>query len=810
MLRLTPLKVIFLGVCLILLGAALGINPQRAAAQGDDTPAEYVGAKACAGCHRDLSKAHATSRHNLTLQDVRKNKDAIQADFGSGDKERTVTLPGESAPRPFKQDDIAYVIGSGRYVERFLYRVDQGKYAVLPAQWNVEKKAWEPYVRGGGTSKWPDDPAYDFTTNCAGCHTTGLDVENSKWQDAGVECEACHGPGSRHVDLASNLSDKPSAEDLTALRGAIVMTPDAQVCGQCHSQGTEPTQKLPFPLNYKPGQNLLDGKVFTLVAPDSKDHWWAGSHAKQMNMQFNEWLQSTHSKSLTTLKGSDKADDSCLKCHSADVALVDAELAAQKAGNWLGDPPAPATLKTAQYSVSCVSCHNPHGDAKIDFSLVKDSYSLCTSCHTGTTYTSSLHHPVQEMFEGKQIINEVQAMPSKHFTSEAGPRCVTCHMPSVPVDGSTRASHDMKPLLPGINIEGLVDSCTKCHTDTSADAMLTFVTDAQKDTKDRLTAAKAALKSDTPDWVKTTLDFIEGDGSLGIHNQRYTAALLTAVERQLGLAKIERAGAPSDLPVLNPADCENCHQKEYQMWVTSPHSQASLNDVFRKEYAAEGRPSFCMGCHSSGYDPKSGAYVYEGVVCTTCHYTENNAKHPTAPFKIAKESAACGRCHSGAHAPTYDEWLISKHSAAKIDCVDCHTPHNNGLRMDDINATCSNCHKTAITDKVHMGANTSCVDCHMKKEVSENGIFAVKTGHSMQIDPATCSNCHGDIHKLQPKTTVVDNPEDKSKIQDLQSEVSDLQVSAQENMATGLAGGAIGVMFVAGLGLAILRRRRVL
>lgn len=106
---------------------------------------------------------------------------AIKADFTQGEKERTVQFPGESSARPFTVDDVAFVIGSGRYVERYLYKVDRSAYLVFPAEWNVAAKKWQPYTPG---NKWPEDAAFNWTQNCAGCHTTGLDPERGRWKDA--------------------------------------------------------------------------------------------------------------------------------------------------------------------------------------------------------------------------------------------------------------------------------------------------------------------------------------------------------------------------------------------------------------------------------------------------------------------------------------------------------------------------------------------------------------------------------------------------------------------------------------------------
>jgi len=808
--RFKPRFFILLGMGLILCGLGLALSSsQPAFAQGPEG-AEYVGVQTCSSCHKDLSRIHESSRHALALRDVGSDKSAIKADFKTGEKERTVQFPEETEARPFTAEDVAYVIGSGRYVERYLYKTGRNKYAVFPAEWNVATKSWQPYVRA---KAWPD-PAYDWAQNCAGCHVTGLNVERGRWIDDGVQCETCHGPGSVHAETAQKAGDKPSDSDLKDVRAAVVLSPDAQICGQCHSVGNEPANKLPFPITYLPGKNLLDKDVFALVAPDDTDHWWATGHAKAINMQYNEWAMSGHAKSLTTLQGVADAPPECLSCHSADFAFTQKQIDAQKAGKRLGEAPAPVSLKTAKDGVTCVSCHDPHLDAKeakVDFNLVSDTYTLCTSCHRDNEVTKGIHHPVQEIFEGKAIVKEVQPISSMHFTDKNGPKCQTCHLPIVmSTEGTQRTSHSLKPVPAGvIDPKQLKDSCTSCHTDTTPESMQKFVSDAQTSTKARVKAIKATVTDKTPAWVTTVIAAVEGDGSWGIHNHRYVSSLLTAVEKETGIVKDIKPDAPSNVPAQNPAECAECHQKQHQDWLNSPHAKASLSDAFRKEFADRQQPTYCMGCHASGYDPKTGQYVFEGVVCSNCHTTEANAKHPPAPVKVAKDSQVCGQCHSGAHAPTYDEWLVSKHNKAGIDCIDCHYAHNNGLRLGDVNATCGNCHKDAQMDKVHMKDNMTCVDCHMARKTDANGRLVVATGHSMLIEPGTCATCHGKAHLLSPSGKPI-TIEGQKEVDVLKDKVATLQETANTNWATGLAGGAIGMLIVGAVGFFILRRVKLL
>jgi hypothetical protein len=75
------------------------------------------------------------------------------------------------------------------------------------------------------------------TDDCVKCHVTGFKKETGYPQEdeaksaalAGVTCEACHGPGSKHVAAAK--ADKKSM---------IVGHPTAETCEGCHTKVTSP------------------------------------------------------------------------------------------------------------------------------------------------------------------------------------------------------------------------------------------------------------------------------------------------------------------------------------------------------------------------------------------------------------------------------------------------------------------------------------------------------------------------------------------------------------------------------------------
>ncbi|MBE0688543.1 MAG: hypothetical protein IH587_00295 [Anaerolineae bacterium] len=481
-----------------------------------------------------MVREHADTAHGLALQDVERDKDPILADFDQGEDLRTVSFPEEDTPRAFNDDDIVYVIGSGKRVQRYLAEVDRREYMVLPAEWNVEEGVWQSLSLA---ETWPD-PAYDWAQNCAYCHVTNFNAERGRWDDDGVQCEACHGPGSEHAELAGDVRGDPTDEDLAAVRAAINPAVDPQICGQCHARGTG-ADDHPYPAGYVPGTDLSE--TFTLFSPDDMAHWYPSGHASGANMQYNEWLNTGHATSLSDLlESTDDADSSCLTCHSGDSAFTERLIAAVEAGERTGAAPESLTLETAQYGIGCTSCHNPHSDTGLPANLVQETYPLCTSCHSTENFTGEgVHHPVKEMFEGIQVLPQVSSRPSDHFLNMEGPDCQTCHLPVVSVETYfSRISHAFKPVLPeqAFDVEGLTDSCSACHEEAvSPELLQKLIDDVQTDTRARIDMARAALNAGTPPWVLEALDFVEGDGSLGIHNYAYADALLDAVFTELEL-----------------------------------------------------------------------------------------------------------------------------------------------------------------------------------------------------------------------------------------------------------------------------------
>lgn len=179
------------------------------------SPAIYVGSAVCSECHEALYASYAETGHAHALTRV---VDGTAPAF-----------PFSQVPDPpegYTWDDILYVIGGYGWMARF---VDQSGYVITGdgAQYNLVNDELD---LGGDWAAFHAGEQVAF--DCAACHTTGYTPEGSqenlagvvgRWAADNVGCEACHGPGSNHVN-------DPYFVDLQVVR-------EAQLCGQCHLRG---------------------------------------------------------------------------------------------------------------------------------------------------------------------------------------------------------------------------------------------------------------------------------------------------------------------------------------------------------------------------------------------------------------------------------------------------------------------------------------------------------------------------------------------------------------------------------------------
>lgn len=158
----------------------------------------------------------------------------------------------------------------------------------------------------------------DAAESCLGCHSTGYSVTRRAIAEAGVGCEACHGPGGRHVDSAVGKCETVNPIKLDLDRANMV-------CGQCHSQGTDKTGKYPFPVKsangalepFAPGDDLA--VHFIDAKPLRNGQGWeysllTGAAERYANQRCTD-CHDAHNKPGTAAMLKDPTSELCLTCH---------------------------------------------------------------------------------------------------------------------------------------------------------------------------------------------------------------------------------------------------------------------------------------------------------------------------------------------------------------------------------------------------------------------------------------------------------------------------------------------------------------
>lgn len=406
-------------------------------------PATFVGSDRCRDCHAMQFNGWMGSHHQLAMQVA--NSATVLGDFEQGtfryfgettefrtseNRFQVVTngtyWEGQTRREGRRSFDVPFVFGV-EPIQQYLIDVGSGRLQTLPWSFDTRTSAaggqrWyhlypdEP-VRQGDALHW-SAPLQNWNSVCADCHSTNLqknyrpesDSYSTSYSEISVGCEACHGPGSAHVDQARSVG----------LGG-----------GQFDAQ---------------------KGLRRALVSPQER-RW-----------QFREGRSIAELVSLKTHQKSTQSQlSACAKCHSRRSDLGGDSLD-------FDDRYRLALLEQALYfpdgqiqdevyvygsflqskmhakGVVCGDCHDPHS-AK----LRADGNQLCATCHSGAVYNS----------------------PKHHFHPEASPgaQCVSCHMPSRTYMGiDARRDHRFGLPRPDLSLElGVPNACTDgCHQPRAA------------------------------------------------------------------------------------------------------------------------------------------------------------------------------------------------------------------------------------------------------------------------------------------------------------------------------------------------------
>ena len=265
------------------------------------------------------------------------------------------------------------------------------------------------------------------------------------------------------------------------------------------------------------------------------------------------------------------------------------------------------------------------------------------------------------------------------------------------------------------------------------------------------------------------------------------------------------------------AKCQACHAQQAETWSHAPHADAFKVQAFSEAWAAAKRPGYCLACHTTGYDPNTGKYAFEGVTCESCHGPFQPG-HPQTLMPQVPDAVLCSSCHK----TTTDEWLASPHAQANIQCQACHNPHSQTPRAASVTELCANCHKEmkdTFAHGTHAEAGLECSNCHMYTAPrSGDAIMGlVPTGHTFTVGSEACIGCHQDtvhtrdtIVRLSGQTggvPEVGTEELKQQISQQEMTIQDLKGQSTVRLYTGLVQGAIVGLIIGGVAAWVVSKR---
>ncbi|MBT8082791.1 MAG: tetratricopeptide repeat protein [Gammaproteobacteria bacterium] len=352
-------------VALVIIVVAIPLYAVRQVAQGDaGTPAAapdatFVGREECVDCHTAAYESWLGSHHDDAM-DVA-NAQTVLGDFSDAEfthngvtsrfyrRDDKFLVETEGADGELAEFEVRYTFGV-EPLQQYLVPFPGGRLQALWIAWDTESKRWfhlyeDEDIPAGDWLHWTRN-GQNWNGMCAECHSTNLrknfDAEtgefNTEWSEIDVSCEACHGPGSIHVEWAQiDPMGRPDLDNygLTVRTSGLDNVGLVEVCAACHSRRREIG-------DYDHAQQSTYESVAPILLAEGIYH-----HDGQILEEDYVWGSFLQSKMYAN-------------------------------------------------GVRCDDCHDVHSLA-----LHQQGNALCLQCHLGETYDSYEHHFHQAEVEGE-------------------------------------------------------------------------------------------------------------------------------------------------------------------------------------------------------------------------------------------------------------------------------------------------------------------------------------------------------------------------------------------------------------------------
>ena len=443
---------------------------------------EYTGSSSCHECHEDEHESWRSSHHSRMTQLI--SPKTVQAAFDGQAHEFqgerfTMHRRGEEYWASIESIDAANAAPDSRdpgalhmrmgmvtgshHMQVFWLPGMMGNLQIgFPFSWLIADQRWAPrnslFIRDPYTVVSKEN----WNMSCIRCHATGPQPRpneaaqrfETRVADLGISCEACHGPGRRHVDRQTRLTKLPELERQAALDNeplAIVQPTDldhirsTQVCGSCHGmKWFDKSEGWPeHGFRYRPGDDLeqttpiirptqLDRQPWLKPVLEKNpnllgDFFWPDGYIRVPGREYNGLLESPCHQRGTM---------SCVSCHSIHESDPNDQLAKGMRGNKAclqchGDMATELTAHTRHAADSpgsnCYNCHMPHTSYGL-LSAIRghtiESPNVATTLETGRPNACNLCHLDKTLdWTAEQLAKRTDQakpdLPAQHRTTAA-------------------------------------------------------------------------------------------------------------------------------------------------------------------------------------------------------------------------------------------------------------------------------------------------------------------------------------------------------------------------------------------------------
>lgn len=444
-----------------ILGATVGFLAFRPSPKTPVDPArprylagEWSSAAACRSCHPEEHASWHRSYHRTMTQDaapenvvaplnglpmqldgrdyrLKKRGDTLWATLVDPDAVADAALQGRLVQdAPDVERRVVLTTGSHHEQAYWVAGKRPGDLRLFPWIWLIADQRWIP--RRDAFLQPPESipNPMRWNSNCIACHAVAgkpghdadRDIFATRVVDLGIACEACHGPGAKHIrhhqDPIARYSQRSShkADPTIVNPRRLSAEPSASICGQCHAY----------------------------AYPKNEDEWWSEGYST--TYRAGQGLEK--SRTIVTSKNLEQTDTPGI--HAAEESLFWADGTIRVGGreyNALIESPC-YQKGSGDRQMSCLSCHSMHAGKPDDqLDPQREGDHACTQCHEGKDNPAHTHHSV----------------------SSTGSSCLDCHMPftTYALFKTIRSHRIDSPSIRGTLRAGRPNACNLCHLDKS-------------------------------------------------------------------------------------------------------------------------------------------------------------------------------------------------------------------------------------------------------------------------------------------------------------------------------------------------------